>query len=62
MIQMNLFMKHSQTPAQRDLQLPSGMRLGEGKIGNLGLADISCYIQDGSTMRFYRIAENDDKP
>ena len=56
---MNLFMRHNQTPAQTDLQLPPGVGLGEGKIGSLGLADISCYIQGGSTTRFYSIAEND---
>ena len=62
MMQMNSLMKRSQTPAQRDLWLPSGMGLGEGRLGNLGLADTSCYIQDGSTTRFYPIAENNDKP
>ena len=41
MVRMNLFMKHYQTHAHRYLWLPSGMGLGEGRIGNLGLADMS---------------------
>ena len=49
-------------PIRKYFVMKMYVKVGEGRIGNLGLADISCYIQDRSTMRFYRIAENDDKP
>ena len=30
-----------------DTRLPRGRDVGEGWIGNLGLADVNYYIQDG---------------
>ena len=30
---------------------------GEGHIGSLGLVDVNCYVEDGSTVRSYCIAQ-----
>ena len=46
---MNLSMKQKQTHRHRgtDLWLPRGEGMGEGWIGNLGLADENYYIENG---------------
>ena len=48
MTQMNISMKQKETHGHRtDLWLPRRRGLEEGWSGNLGLADVSYYIQNG---------------
>ena len=59
-MQMKLSMKQKQTHRHREQTCGYqgvGEAVGEGEIGNLGLADANYYIQNGQTTRSYYIAQ-----